>query len=71
MMKDLSIPLRRIQLEKVVKSKKEDAEGEEDPALVAVQVAALNMLTAIVETLTFDIHYLSDNSLGNTPDPYP
>lgn len=58
MMKDLSIPPGRIQLEKVVRG------DSSDPAQAAVQVAALNVLTAIVETLTFDIHYLSDSGIG-------
>ena len=59
MMKDLAIPLRRIQLEKAVKVDLHDS------AQIALQVAALNVLTAIVQTLTFDIHYLSDSSIGS------
>lgn len=59
MMKDLAIPLRRIQLEEAVKG------DLTSPAQVAVQVAALNVLTTIVETLKFDIHYLTDSQLGN------
>ena len=87
-MKDLSIPLRRIQLTSFIKNGNnhsansnsegihsgsenhidgtEGTDGEEgnDPALTGVKVAALNVLNAIVETLIFDIHYLSDSGLG-------
>jgi hypothetical protein len=93
MMKDLSIPLRRIQLTTFIKNGRnrsglstsdgfdngneihlegaDDVEGEEgdDPALTGVKVAALSVLTAIVETLIFDIHYLSDSGLGTLPSP--
>src|SRR5436853_5533069 len=101
MMKDLSIPLRRIQLTSFIKSGNnhrtnsnsegihsgsenyvdvtDGIDGEEvnDPALTGVKVAALNVLNAIVETLIFDIHYLSDSGLGtclsaiSTTSPFP
>ena len=58
MMKDLAIPLRRIQLDEAVKG------DLTSPTQLAVQVAALNVLTTIVETLIFDIHYLTDSQLG-------
>lgn len=58
MMKDLSRPLRRIQLE-------EGFHGDlSSPALIAVQVAALNILIAVLEALTYDIHYLTDSRIG-------
>src|SRR5205085_8623687 len=54
-----------------------DGEEVNDPALTGVKVAALNVLNAIVETLIFDIHYLSDSGLGmylsamSTTSPFP
>lgn len=58
-MKDLSIPLRRIQLGEL-------QNNFSSPAEVTVRVAALNVLTAVIQTLIFDIHYLTDSGFGNS-----
>ena len=58
-MKELSIlPLRRIQLEKDIR-KKIDSERMEE-----LHVAALILLTAVLNCLTADIHYLTDSKFG-------
>jgi hypothetical protein len=49
--------LRRIQLGQL-------QNNFSSPAEVTVRVAALNVLTAVIQTLIFDIHYLTDSGFG-------
>lgn len=58
MMKELSIPLRRIQLKKDIRENFDSEQMEE------LQVAALNLLTAVLNCLTADIHHFTDSKLG-------
>ena len=58
MMKELSIPLRRIQLEKDIR------ENLDPERMSELHVAALNLLTAVLNCLTADIHHFTDSKLG-------
>ena len=60
-MKELSIPLQRLQLGKQFSA------NLNSPGMEAVQATALNLLTAIVQSLSSYIHYLTDSKLGTLP----
>lgn len=58
MMKELSIPLRRIQLEKDIRKHLDSEQMSE------LHVPALNLLVAVLNCLTADIHHFTDSKLG-------
>jgi NACHT domain len=61
MMKELSIPLQRLQLGKQFPA------NLNSPEIATVQVTALNLLTVVVQSLSSYIHYLTDSKLGKPP----
>ena len=58
MMRELSMPLRRLQLNK------QFPDGVDSAHMMAIHVTAIQLLTAVIQSLTSYIHYLTDSKFG-------